>query len=591
MKSLIKNIKNIFWLMKPTWKYGKVYVIGKFILTIFLNPFQMLIEVTLIQTIIDAIISGATMKSVLWVAVGYEVAYLGVMAIKWSFLLFYERWKTVEIETKINRNIYEKAVITDYEYFDNPEFYNNYTFAVGEFAAKSAGALNFLLTISGTVSIIIAMTAYLAIVGPWIILLAVLGSIAYTFAQTKIGKLGVDRAKESIPHERKMSYVHRVVYQKQYAADLKSSNLKHSILSLFDRSGIGKVGVYKKYAKPFLRWNMFMFLIYHIFELSELAYLIVCAFTRDLSVGAITGAFTAVKKLNNQLTQFASLAGNAVELGLYAEKIREFFDFESVIETKEGGIVPSDGEFSVELKNLSFNYENSDFGLNSITLKINSGEKIAIVGENGAGKSTLIKLLLRLYDINYGDILINNISIKDYDIKNLRKRIGVAFQNPNVYAFSFKENIELYNKTDENKLMEISQALGLNDILNKNNADFSVEVTKEFNKDGIMLSGGEVQKIGLARLLTGNFGLLLLDEPSSALDPLAEYEMNKIILSHSNLSTTIIVAHRLSTIRDADRIILIENGTIKEMGTHNELINLNGKYCEMFTKQAENYIK
>jgi ATP-binding cassette subfamily B protein len=240
---------------------------------------------------------------------------------------------------------------------------------------------------------------------------------------------------------------------------------------------------------------------------------------------------------------------------------------------------------------LNFKYENSGFGLKNINLKINSGEKIAVVGENGAGKSTLVKLLLRLYDVTDGDILINNISIKEYDIKSLRKRIGVAFQNPNVYALSFAENIELYNKTDENKLTEILEALGLNDILKKNNADFSVEVTKEFDENGIMLSGGEVQKIGLARLMTGNFGLLLLDEPSSALDPLAEYEMNKIILSHSNLSTTVMVAHRLSTIRDADRIILIEEGNIKEIGTHDELMKMNGRYCEMFTKQAENYTK
>lgn len=118
----------------------------------------------------------------------------------------------------------------------------------------------------------------------------------------------------------------------------------------------------------------------------------------------------------------------------------------------------------------------------------------------------------------------------------------------------------------------------------------STALTKEFDENGIMLSGGEEQKIGIARLLTGEFGLLLLDEPSSALDPLAEYEMTKLILDSSHFSTTILVAHRLSTVRGVDRIVLVENGTIKEMGTHEELMNLRGKYFEMFTKQAENYI-
>ncbi|MDR2136167.1 MAG: ATP-binding cassette domain-containing protein, partial [Treponema sp.] len=130
----------------------------------------------------------------------------------------------------------------------------------------------------------------------------------------------------------------------------------------------------------------------------------------------------------------------------------------------------------------------------------------------------------------------------------------------------------------------------LNKILKKNNADYSTELTKEFDENGIMLSGGEVQKIGIARLLTGGFGLLLLDEPSSSLDPVAEYKMAKLIFDSSNRATTIMVAHRLSTIRNADKIILVDGGAIKETGTHNELMSLKGKYYEMFSKQAENYM-
>jgi ATP-binding cassette subfamily B protein len=190
-----------------------------------------------------------------------------------------------------------------------------------------------------------------------------------------------------------------------------------------------------------------------------------------------------------------------------------------------------------------------------------------------------------LYDVNSGDIVINGVPIKDYYVQSLRKRIGAAFQNPNVYALSFADNINLYNEANIEKIAEISKVLGLDDILKKNNAEITSEVTKEFDEKGIILSGGEVQKIGLARIMTGDFGLILLDEPSSALDPIAEYEMNKLILDSSNKSTTIMVAHRLSTIRDTDRIVLVENGT------HDELMSIYGKYCEMFTKQSENYIK
>ena len=153
------------------------------------------------------------------------------------------------------------------------------------------------------------------------------------------------------------------------------------------------------------------------------------------------------------------------------------------------------------------------------------------------------------------------------------------------------DNINIYKDTDDIHLNNIIDKIGLVKIFNKTGANLSTEITKEFSKDGIILSGGEVQKIGIARLMTGDFGLLLLDEPSSALDPIAEYELVKLIYDRSNISTSIIIAHRLSTVRNADRIYVIKNGMINEVGTHDELMELKGQYFDMFTKQSENYIK
>ncbi|MBQ7335150.1 MAG: ATP-binding cassette domain-containing protein, partial [Clostridia bacterium] len=166
---------------------------------------------------------------------------------------------------------------------------------------------------------------------------------------------------------------------------------------------------------------------------------------------------------------------------------------------------------------------------------------------------------------------------------------GVAFQNTNIYAMSYKENLELYDSLSKEKMTDLTELLGLEAVLEKNNADFESELTREFHKNGIMLSGGEAQKIALARVMAHHFGLLLLDEPSSALDPIAEYKMSEIILDAANKSTTIIVAHRLSMVKNVDKIIVMDNGSILEIGTHEELMAAKGKYYEMFTKQAENY--
>ena len=155
---------------------------------------------------------------------------------------------------------------------------------------------------------------------------------------------------------------------------------------------------------------------------------------------------------------------------------------------------------------------------------------------------------------------------------------------------SLYDNINIYDRKENEKVNDAIYKTRLDKVITKNAADSNRELTREFEEDGIMLSGGEIQKIGIARLLAGDFGLLIFDEPSSALDPIAEYEMSELILDSSNRATTIVIAHRLSTIRHADRIVLIDNGTVKEIGTHDELMQTKGKYYEMFTKQAENYI-
>ncbi|MCL2518787.1 MAG: ABC transporter ATP-binding protein/permease, partial [Oscillospiraceae bacterium] len=559
---------NIFYLIKPYWKYGKLYLFGKIAVTIICAPLLALIEVTLTQAVIDAITTGKTLKETLLIAAIYQSVWLGVTLIRWVFLILYDRWKAVDIQNKINRGIYEQAILTDYKYFDDPQFYNDYTFTVSEYAAKSTAALDLLLQVCGIVSVVIAMTTYLALLGPWVILFAVLGSAVYMFAQSIIGKLGIARTKESVPHDRKLSYIHRVSYLKQYAADLKTSLLNKTILKEFDKSGGEKVGVFKKYAVPNTWANILFFAAYFLFDLVILLYLIVSAFTKELSVGAITGLFTAAKRLHGQLTQFVELFGKALELSLYAEKVREFFNLKSKIETQVTGAEPSNGSFALELKNVSFTYPKSDFSLRNINISVASNEKIAIIGENGAGKTTLSKLLLRLYDVDSGDILYNGKSIREYDIHKLRLKIGVAFQEPQIYGLTVRKNMEVYNTAEDSALREVLEKVGLN-------IELDDEVTREFDENGVMLSGGQSQKLALARLLYGEFGLLLLDEPSSALDPLAEYKMTKLIFEQSK-TTTIMVAHRLSTIRDADCIYLIDSGGIAEKGTHSELMNMHG---------------
>ena len=583
MRKLFGGFGNMLYLVKPYWKHGKAYMIGRILIEILIVPALAVQQVRLVQSVLGAISAGATFEGTVQIAALLVGSIFGLTVLRWSFLLLYDRWKVVEIQNKINRGVYEQANATDYQYFDNPDFYNSFTFATGELAAKSESALQLLTQILGIVSVVAAMTAYLSALGLWVIVISIIGQAICLYAQRHMQKLGIQKTMEALPFDRKLQYVHRVSYQKQYAADMKSTNLSQKILALFDKSSDGKINVFKKIATPNWRWNILQFSAWHLCQFAQLAYIIFCVFARNLGIATIAGMFAAAGRLNDMINQFVGISGQAMEVSLYADKIRAFYELRSDIEPKKIGIAPSAGAFALDIRNGSFAYPNSDFALRDITISIKPGEKIAIVGENGAGKTTLAKLLLRLYDTNSGDITYNAVSVKEYDIRQLRRRIGVAFQDPQLYALTVRENMEMYNSADDADLCSALKKAGLDIALDN-------LVTREFDENGVILSGGQAQKLGLTRLLHGDFGLLLLDEPSSALDPLAEHEMMKLIFEQSG-TTTIMVAHRLSTIRDADRIFLLAGGGIAEFGTHDELMTRGGKYAEMFTKQAEKYTK
>ena len=253
--------------------------------------------------------------------------------------------------------------------------------------------------------------------------------------------------------------------------------------------------------------------------------------------------------------------------------------------------ITQDKPFSVKISNVNFFYTKSNFALKDINLEIKPGEKIAIVGANGAGKTTLMKLLLRLYDVNSGFISYNNVPIEKYNLKGLRKKVGIAFQNTIIYATTLANNVKLYGDIPDESLKDIISKCGLSDVLIKHSCDSSQEMTREFISDGIMLSTGEKQKLGLARIMANRFGLILLDEPSSTLDPISEYRLTQLLFSEANKTTSIIISHRLSVVRDAQCIYVMHDGRIVEKGTHSELMEFRGMYYEMYSKQSENYIK
>ena len=576
---------SICFLLAPWWKYGKTLMVGSFISSVLFVPAAGYFSATLAQAVIEMIEAGKPFEAAFLTGLTYLLLALALNLLHAVYEDFYLRWKKQEIEGTIERSIYEKALTVDYRHFDDPSYFDSYKLTTEKFASQSSEMLQNLFSLLSGVAKCIVYGALIASQGV-ALLLIVLGCSAFVaYAQIYWSRVSVARETAMVNDQRKADYLRRLFFDHTAVADLRASNIKKPLFSLFDGSVKSRAAIYRKYgAKEFLTD-----ILANLAQLGTtfavpvyVAWGVMSGNIGGIGVYAtLIASSLALKEALNALGWWSS----QVALGVaYAQKVQHFFDTDSTIEASTDGEKASDGPFSVRFDHVSYRYGGSDdFAIRDLSLAIAQGEKIAIVGENGAGKTTLTKLLLRLYDADGGTVQINGRPIADYDVSTLRGRIGIAFQQSRLYALSVRENMTAYADADDARLKSCLEEVGLR-------LSLDAQVTKEFDENGAVLSGGDAQRLCLTRLLHSEFGLLILDEPSSALDPIAEYRIAKLIFDRSP-TTTVMVAHRLSTVVDADRIYLLSDGRIIESGTHAELMAQNGKYREMFLKQAEGYLK
>ena len=575
---------SICFLLAPWWKYGKTLMVGSFISSVLFVPAAGYFSATLAQAVIEMIEAGKPFEAAFLTGLTYLLLALALNLLHAVYEDFYLRWKKQEIEGTIERSIYEKALMVDYRHFDDPSYFDSYKLATEKFASQSSETLQNLFSLLSGVAKCIVYGALIASQGI-ALLLIVLGCSAFVaYAQIYWSRVSVERETAMVNDQRKADYLRRLFFDHTAVADLRASNIKKPLFSLFDGSVKSRAAIYRKYgAKEFLTD-----ILANLAQLGTtfavpvyVAWGVMSGNIGGIGVYAtLIASSLALKEALNALGWWSS----QVALGVaYTQKVQHFFDTDSTIEASTDGEKASDGPFSVRFDHVSYRYGSDEFAIRDLSLAIAPGEKIAIVGENGAGKTTLTKLLLRLYDADGGTVQINGRPIADYDVSTLRGRIGIAFQQSRLYALSVRENMTAYADADDARLKSCLEEVGLR-------LSLDAQVTKEFDENGVVLSGGDAQRLCLTRLLHSEFGLLILDEPSSALDPIAEYRIAKLIFDRSP-TTTVMVAHRLSTVVDADRIYLLSDGRIIESGTHAELMAQNGKYREMFLKQAEGYLK
>ena len=276
----------------------------------------------------------------------------------------------------------------------------------------------------------------------------------------------------------------------------------------------------------------------------------------------------------------------------YAYEIVKFMEYPPYMEKGERKIENLDGGHTIEFRNVGFSYPGTGVKvLDNVSITLHSGEKLSVVGLNGAGKTTFIKLLCRLYDADSGEILLDGVNIREYDYDEYMKLFSVVFQDFRLLAFSVDDNILLGRSEPPETVDGLLEKVGLDEKVKSLPNGHDTMMFKQFDKEGVELSGGEQQKLAIARALYKNAPVVILDEPTAALDPVAEYEIYKRFDELVGGKTGIYISHRLSSCKFCDRIAVFSEGTIKEYGTHDELLRKkDGIYSEMFTAQAQYYI-
>ena len=497
------------------------------------------------------------------------------------------------INNWVAKKLYAKILEVDYDTYQSTDFLNIYQKAVDEASSYMHAVFwNVNTLLSGLVSIL-GIGVIFSMVNPIVIGYSIIIGIVSYFISHLNAKLNHKLGEKNMQNVRERAYVKRTFYLKDSAIDVKTTNISSMYLDLNDEIGnrvLKNIDKYGIKTNSLMSLNIILMRSIYAVALSFVAY--VSIQTRDIVM--ISSLISASVSLSELISDISSSISSLKENIIHKKDYYRVMDQISAIENS-GDIIELDDMQNLEFKNVSFKYSNADkVSIDNINITINKNEKIAIVGENGAGKTTFIKLLLRLYDPTNGDIYYNNINYKNIIPKSLRNKFVTVFQNYQIYALTIAENIllrKVENEEDELLVINALKKVGLYDKIKSLEKGIHTICTKEFDKNGIEFSGGERQKLVIARIFATNSNILVLDEPNSALDPLAEKNIFEEIFKYVSDKTLIFISHRFSTTINADKIYLFDEGKIKESGTHKELMQMNAEYKRMFDIQSEKYRK
>lgn len=590
IKKAMRNLSNDLYLLRLSWKYIPGYIVWEMIYGIVMGVWKSS-GVIFTKLFYDALSDGSSLGKAA-IIVFAMIAYWG------SFQAWYQWYRNVyrlsrqqTLHYEMNRMLFEAAQKLDLSCYDDPEYYNDFIWAMSQSDSQAVALIESISNVFTTILALTITTTVIASVSPILAVIAVLSAITSIVLKRLSIKLGLERNLVLNPVQRKSGYYERIFSTPDYAKEVRISHVSDVILEKYDDNLKDVRKLAEQYNIKGLKFRLPSDIISSTMQ--PLVYIILLyqiMIQKTVSIAGLAVAFQGFWRLKGMLQTLIDVFIRFPEHGMYIEKVRTFLEYKPKVRS---GRLEAPKFESVTFRNVSFGYNEEKTVLKNLNFTLKRGEKIAIVGYNGAGKSTFIKLLMHLYDPTEGEVFYNGRDIGEYDTRSYQNRIGAVFQDFQIFALPLCENVlcDCYQEGDEQTVRKALDAATLSERMETLPNGIQTELTKEFYDEGVNLSGGEAQKVAIARVFAHAYDLIIMDEPSSALDPIAEYELNRHIKEFSKDKTVIFISHRLSTTRHVDRIYMFEDGRIIESGSHNELMALDGKYAEMFSLQAENYNK
>ncbi|MCL1794599.1 MAG: ABC transporter ATP-binding protein/permease [Oscillospiraceae bacterium] len=528
--------------------------------------------------------------------------YVSLALLAFFALKLYSRWhghyytpaSDIKIMESVNKEIFVKSAQMDIANYENPEFYEKFNRTINNVNEKFLSFKDNLLDCVFSLIYVLLTAAIMTAIDAFVAIFVFAPIILYIIVGAKINNIRYEYNMLQMNENRRKSYVNNAFCSKEFSKEIRLTRISKVLLGYFEKAFGNSIANVKKFGyKTGRNKALFALLGRYLIHISALVYITYKAVVaKTINVGEFYFLLFSIVTLS---WSFTGTIQNILKINDDSLYINDYIDFltqkPSIVSL--GNIKEVDlKNMSIEFKDVSFKYPGSDvYVLKHISLSINMREKTAFVGYNGAGKTTIVKLMLRLYDATEGEILLNGIDIKNFELDFYRQLFGVVFQDFQIYALSVADNIALGSEYALDEIAEAAKKAGILAKIETYPNGLQSLMTKEFDNGGIVPSGGEEQKLAIARNFCHDRKVAIFDEPSSFLDPYAEKMLLEQMIAGSEDKITIFISHRLSSATLADRIFLIADGCLVEQGSHGQLMGMGGKYKEIFSVQAKNYIE